>query len=107
MNRTLSQFCADAEGRLVGADARWSGVCIDSRKVQPGDLFIALRGEHVDGHDYVAAAAAAGAAGAVVERPLSTCVLPQVVVVNAEQALHNPPAGGAQEDVIVRRRRRV
>ena len=92
MNRTLSQFCADAEGRLVGADARWSGVCIDSRKVQPGDLFIALRGEHVDGHDYVAAAASAGAAGAVVERLLPTCVLPQVVVVNAEQALQQAAA---------------
>ena len=92
MNRTLSQFCADADGRLVGADTRWSGVCIDSRKVQPGDLFIALRGEHVDGHDYVAAAASAGAAGAVVERPLATCAMPQVVVANAEQALQQAAA---------------
>ena len=92
MNRTLSQFCADADGRLVGEDASWSGVCIDSRKVQPGDLFIALRGEHVDGHDYVAAAAAAGAAGAVVERPLAACALPQVVVANAEQALQQAAA---------------
>ena len=92
MNRTLSQFSADAGGRLVGADASWFGVCIDSRKLQPGDLFIALRGEHVDGHDYVAAAAAAGAAGAVVERPLAACALPQVVVVNAEQALQQAAA---------------
>ena len=87
MNRSLSQFCADVGGQLLGADAQWSGVCIDSRKLQPGDLFIALRGEHVDGHDYVAAAAAAGAAGALVERPLPACAMPQVVVANAEQAL--------------------
>ncbi len=87
MNRSLSQFCADVGGQLLGADAQWSGVCIDSRKLQPGDLFIALRGEHVDGHDYVAAAAATGAAGALVERPLPACAMPQVVVANAEQAL--------------------
>jgi len=92
MNPTLSQFSADAGGRLMGADASWTGVCIDSRKLRPGDLFIALRGEHVDGHDYVAAAAAAGAAGAVVERPLAACALPQVVVANAEQALQQAAA---------------
>jgi UDP-N-acetylmuramoyl-tripeptide--D-alanyl-D-alanine ligase len=92
MNRTLSQFSTDAGGRLVGADVRWSGVCIDSRKVQPGDLFIALRGEHVDGHDYVAAAAAAGAVGALVERLLAACAMSQVVVANVEQALQQAAA---------------
>ncbi len=38
-------------------------VTIDSRTVRPGSLFVALPGEHVDGHDFVAAAGAAGAAG--------------------------------------------
>jgi UDP-N-acetylmuramoyl-tripeptide--D-alanyl-D-alanine ligase len=42
---------------------RWS---IDSRSIAPGDLFVALRGDRFDGHDFVAAALAAGAAGAVV-----------------------------------------
>lgn len=41
---------------------------IDSRDVQPGDLFVALRGERVDGHDFVPAALAAGASGAIVSR---------------------------------------
>lgn len=41
---------------------------VDSRGVQPGDLFVALRGERVDGNDYVAEALARGAAGALVER---------------------------------------
>jgi UDP-N-acetylmuramoyl-tripeptide--D-alanyl-D-alanine ligase len=45
-----------------------SGVSIDSRSLRPGDLFIALRGERFDGHDYVEAALTAGACGAVVER---------------------------------------
>lgn len=52
-------------------DASFRGGAIDSRAVQPGDLFFALRGEHHDGHDFVAQAFAAGAAGAVCERPLA------------------------------------
>lgn len=43
---------------------------IDSRQTHPGDLFFALRGENVDGHDYVGAAFAAGASGAVIARPV-------------------------------------
>ena len=42
------------------------GVSIDSRTTRPGDLFVALRGERVDGHDYLDHAFAAGAGGAVV-----------------------------------------
>ncbi len=43
------------------------GVSIDSRSVRVGDLFVALRGERFDGHDYVSQALAAGACAAVVE----------------------------------------
>lgn len=46
----------------------FSGACIDSREASPGALFVALRGERVDGHDYIAAAAARGASGALVRR---------------------------------------
>jgi UDP-N-acetylmuramoyl-tripeptide--D-alanyl-D-alanine ligase len=48
--------------------AKWeaSGVCIDSRKVQKGDLFIAIIGENNNGHEYVAAALKNGAAAAMV-----------------------------------------
>jgi UDP-N-acetylmuramoyl-tripeptide--D-alanyl-D-alanine ligase len=44
------------------------GYSIDSRTLRPGELFFAVRGERLDGHDYVAAALAAGAVGAVVGR---------------------------------------
>ncbi len=44
------------------------GYSIDSRTLQPGDLFIAVRGEQLDGHDYVNAALGKGAVGAVVEK---------------------------------------
>lgn len=44
------------------------GVTIDSRLARAGSLFVALRGERADGHDYVSAAVAAGAVGAIVQR---------------------------------------
>src|SRR5258705_3798203 len=56
---------ARQDGRAIGPAALGGvavrGVTADSRRVTPGALFVALPGEHVDGHDYVAAAAAAGA----------------------------------------------
>ena len=45
-----------------------SGYSIDSRTLQPGDLFFAVRGERLDGHDFVEAALAKGAVGAVVAK---------------------------------------
>jgi UDP-N-acetylmuramoyl-tripeptide--D-alanyl-D-alanine ligase len=45
-----------------------SGVSIDSRTLKKGDLFVAIKGEHADGHKFVGAAFAKGAAAAVVER---------------------------------------
>ncbi|MBX3046074.1 MAG: UDP-N-acetylmuramoyl-tripeptide--D-alanyl-D-alanine ligase [Anaerolineales bacterium] len=47
-----------------------SGAVHDSREAKAGSLFVALRGERVDGHDFVQAAFAAGALAALVERPL-------------------------------------
>lgn len=57
----------------VGADAVLDGVVtgevrVDSRLVGPGDLFVALRGEHSDGHDFAPAAVDAGAVGVLAER---------------------------------------
>ena len=50
-----------------------TGVCMDSRNAKQGDLFVALRGEQVDGHDYVEAALARGAVAALVDRDFATC----------------------------------
>ena len=44
-----------------------SGISIDTRTLQPGDLFFAIQGDHSNGHDYVAAAFEKGAAAAVVD----------------------------------------
>jgi len=86
MIRTLSQFAAACHGRLIGTDREFRELVIDSRKLGAGDLFAALRGEHADGHSFVAAAAAAGAAGALVRKRLDA-TLPQIVVPNVELAL--------------------
>ncbi|MBS9475804.1 UDP-N-acetylmuramoylalanyl-D-glutamyl-2,6-diaminopimelate--D-alanyl-D-alanine ligase [Ancylobacter radicis] len=64
------QSLADATGgTLIGDGApAIGGVSIDTRTLQPGDVFFAIRGENSDGHAYVAKAAQAGAALSVVER---------------------------------------
>ncbi|HET6518907.1 MAG TPA: UDP-N-acetylmuramoylalanyl-D-glutamyl-2,6-diaminopimelate--D-alanyl-D-alanine ligase [Geminicoccaceae bacterium] len=59
---------AAATGGVGRSDWGASGVSIDSRTLEPGDLFVALRGPTHDGHDHVAGALARGAAAAVVRR---------------------------------------
>lgn len=56
------------QGTLQGGPWTATGISIDTRSLQAGDLFIALRGDQGDGHDYVAQALEKGAAAAVVER---------------------------------------
>ncbi len=75
----LSQLAAWLGQELNGADAPLTGACIDTRKLQPGELFIALPGERVDGHDFLRKAAALGAAGALVARRVDL-EFPQLVV---------------------------
>ncbi|HEY4545804.1 MAG TPA: UDP-N-acetylmuramoyl-tripeptide--D-alanyl-D-alanine ligase [Pedomonas sp.] len=66
-----SEGIASATGGVVGggtapADFVAGGVTFDSREVMPGDLFIALKGEQMDGHAFLPQAFAAGAGGAIV-----------------------------------------
>lgn len=66
----FNEIVEAVDGRRIGAgkDVRVTGVSIDSRTIQKGDLFFALEGERVDGHRYVLPAMKAGAVGAVVSR---------------------------------------
>ena len=57
------------------------GVCIDSRKVEPGDIFVAVEGSICDGHDFIETAVAAGAKYIVCQRPCR-CKKTHVVVVD-------------------------
>ena len=63
------------------------GVTHDSRRVRPGWLFVAITGEHHDGHDHVAAAVAAGASALLLERAQPMPRVPQLLVDSSRRAL--------------------
>jgi len=89
MRRRIGSLAALLGARLVGdPDREVRGVAIDSREVRPGDLFVALAGERVDGHDFLAQAVAAGASAALVSRPLPAA-LPQLTVPDTLAALQS------------------
>ena len=64
----LSEIVAVLEGVLAGPDIAFGAVSSDTRTIAPGDLFVALKGEHFDGARFVAQARAAGAVAALVNR---------------------------------------
>jgi len=63
---TLSQVAERLEGRLVGDDVAFSAVSTDTRTLGADALFVALKGPHFDGHDFIPQAIAAGACGLLV-----------------------------------------
>lgn len=72
------------------ADVEITGVCTDSRKVKPGNLFVAVRGTQVDGHDFIAAAVSLGAAAVLMDAVIEKYVTDGVVfvrVANTEDAV--------------------
>ena len=75
--------------RLDASDGEVSRVSTDTRAVAPGSLFVALRGERFDAHDYLAQARDAGAVAAVVDRapPDAPADLPLIVVADTRRAL--------------------
>ncbi len=70
---------------LGGIEVR--GVAHDSRCVGPGWLFVAIAGEHHDGHDHARDAVAAGAVALVLERALPVPGVPQILVASPRRAL--------------------
>ena len=68
-------------------------VCHDTRTLKKGDVYIAIKGENHDGHDFVEQAVEKGAAGLIVEREFPTIGKPQLIVSNAWKALWQMAAG--------------
>ena len=68
----IDELLAAVGGRLDGPTSVTTvhGASVDSRRVTPGSIFVALRGERVDGHRYVMDALRSGAVAALVERPV-------------------------------------
>ncbi len=84
-----------------GAATRFPRLTTDSRALRAGDLFVALVGEHHDGHDFAANAVAAGASGLVVARPVPLPPEADVVVLEVGDTLR------ALQDLAADLRRRL
>jgi UDP-N-acetylmuramoyl-tripeptide--D-alanyl-D-alanine ligase len=85
---TLAEIVEAVDGKLADVsdpDVQVTGpVEFDSRQIVSGGLFVALRGEHADGHDFASAAVARGAVGVLAARPVG---VPAVVVADPLVAL--------------------
>lgn len=92
-NLTLQNIAEACHGTLLSVDGKTlpegevTGVVIDSRKVEPGNLFLAIVGKRVDGHDFVEQVLSNGAAAAVVEKMPGRVTGPLILVKSTEQAL--------------------
>ncbi|TGN38145.1 UDP-N-acetylmuramoyl-tripeptide--D-alanyl-D-alanine ligase [Marinobacter confluentis] len=87
---SLQQALAWVGGQPSGpwqGDLKFSGVSTDTRQLGKGDLFVAIRGEHFDGHRFIERARQSGAVAAVVDSPDSAVDLPQIVVPDTVNAL--------------------
>jgi UDP-N-acetylmuramoyl-tripeptide--D-alanyl-D-alanine ligase len=83
---------ADAQSATLGkASARFAvnGFSIDTRTLKEGDLFVALKGDNRDGHDYVGAAFAAKAGAALVSRALDGVAGPLLTVADTQRGLED------------------
>lgn len=79
----LEEVARIAGGTLLGAvepSAAGVGVKVDSRSVAPGEIFVALKGKFLDGHDYVEDAARRGAVAAIVTEEIYDSSVPLVLV---------------------------
>ncbi|MCB1877323.1 MAG: UDP-N-acetylmuramoyl-tripeptide--D-alanyl-D-alanine ligase [Chromatiales bacterium] len=82
----ISQLAQATGGAPVGDDVEFLRVTTDSRKLQAGDLFVALRGPNFDGHRFAGSAGEQGAVAALVSEPLAGD-LPHVRVSDTRAAL--------------------
>jgi len=79
-NDVLRAVGGNAAGRPAAATAPISGISIDSRTVSPGDLYVAIVGDRLDGHAFVDAAFEAGAAAALVRAGTESAAGPLITV---------------------------
>lgn len=84
MKMSLHEVMKATRGKMILGNPQEiiTGISTDTRTIRSGDLFVALRGEHHDGHDHIAQAFQKGAAGALVEslKPSERKKYPHVVV---------------------------
>jgi len=88
---SMGEIARAAHGVLMNfeEESEISGVSIDSRKINPGDMFIALKGENFDGHDFIDMAIEKGAVLAVTQRLPERCKIPYILVEDTLKALQD------------------
>lgn len=88
ISMALHQAADSVHGQLQGNDAIFSGCSTDTRTLQKGELFIALRGERFDGHTFIDQAIESGACAAMVEAGPEQS-LPVIVVDDCRRAMND------------------
>lgn len=85
---TLEEICLATGGSIykLGSEDKFTGICTDTRKVDPHDLFISLVGEKFDGHDFIEQAMAKGASGIITSR-LDIVIPPNMTVILVNDTL--------------------
>lgn len=88
---SAGEIAGASQGSLVNpqGDLKVNGVSIDSRSIKPGDMFIALKGESFDGHDFINGAIEKGAALVIVEKEPEVCTVPYILVRDTLKALQD------------------
>src|SRR5437867_2051328 len=90
MNLTLEEISKAVGGTLAGpGTVKVRGYSIDSRTLNAGELFFAIKGPRFDGHQFVQQALERKAAGVVVERPSAGASAPTILVSSTIEALQN------------------
>ena len=92
----LSQAAEALDAKVCGTDVLFSAVSKDTRTINSGDLYIAIKGENFDGHRFIAQAKTAGAVAAMVSEPQSA-ELPQLCVADTRLALGQLASHWAQQ----------
>ncbi len=87
MHASLNDLLIALPDAKLNAPANFRGVTTNSKTVEPGNLFVALRGERFDAHDFLADVVTRGAAAVVVERLPAGLAIPALIVPDTRHAL--------------------
>lgn len=87
IHMNIAQAAQNLDAKFQGQDVTFSGCSTDSRSISPGELFIAIKGEHFDGHDFLRVAKQHGAVAAMVDTEVQDDYLPLLKVSNTRQGM--------------------
>lgn len=83
----VMELAAFISGKLIGKDTLFNGISTDTRTLAKGDVYIALKGDNFDGHNFIEAAVEKGAAAIIVEELPSNLTVPAIEVADTLAAL--------------------